>query len=78
MKSRSLAHGRQLACPACGGDAEVIVSGSIEYDRCRACGGVWLDRGELEQLLAIAYRTGKAKAAGLSVTGGQRGEALSG
>jgi len=52
---------RKLRCPACGSPAEAVVSGSVEFDRCRFCGGVWLDRGELEQLLALAYRTGKER-----------------
>jgi uncharacterized protein len=54
---------RVLSCPVCGGRAEPAKSGAVEYDRCRECGGVWLDRGELEQLLAIAYRTGKDRRA---------------
>jgi len=52
---------RRLHCPACSSPADRIVSGAVEYDRCRSCGGVWLDRGELEQLLALAYRTGKER-----------------
>jgi Zn-finger nucleic acid-binding protein len=48
-----------IICPACNSAADPVRSGSIEYDRCRSCGGVWLDRGELEQIIAMAYRTGK-------------------
>lgn len=54
---------RLLTCPACHAPATAVRSGSIEYDRCHACGGVWLDRGELEQIIALAYRSGKERAA---------------
>lgn len=48
-----------IACPVCSAPVDTVLSGSVEYDRCRSCGGVWLDCGELEVLLALAYRTGK-------------------
>lgn len=51
-----------VTCPVCGGGGEIVRSGRIEYDRCRSCGGVWLDCGELEMLLALAYRSGKERA----------------
>lgn len=50
-----------IECPACGGEGDVVTRGQIEYDRCRACGGVWLDCGELEVLLALAHRAGKRR-----------------
>jgi Zn-finger nucleic acid-binding protein len=64
---------RKLVCPACSGEVEVVGSGSVDYDRCRRCGGVWLDRGELEQLIAIAYRTGKQRSEKLELVGVRMG-----
>ena len=29
---------------------------SVEIDRCGSCGGVWLDKGEVEQIMAIGER----------------------
>ncbi|PAX08864.1 zf-TFIIB domain-containing protein [Sphingomonas lenta] len=51
-----------VTCPVCGGAGDIVSSGAIEYDRCGSCGGVWLDCGELEVLLALAHRSGKEKA----------------
>ncbi|PAX07022.1 zf-TFIIB domain-containing protein [Sphingomonas lenta] len=51
-----------ITCPACAGVADPVMSGLVEYDRCRFCGGVWLDCGEFEVLLALAHRAGKNKA----------------
>lgn len=56
---RHMRRAAEIACPVCSAPADAVHSGSIEYDRCRSCGGVWLDCGELEVLLALAYRTGK-------------------
>lgn len=52
--------GEQLMCPRCGDVAmdpfyfsykkELIV------DRCRKCLGIWLDGGELKQVLSFAYK----------------------
>ena len=47
---------KRLKCPECNrtmvkrllGDAEPVVA-----DVCRACGGLWLDHGELEQIVGI-------------------------
>ena len=58
---------RTLFCPVCDVTAETTRAGSVEYDRCETCGGVWLDRGELEQLLAMAYAKGKARTGGASL-----------
>lgn len=52
-----------ITCPACEGVADAVTSGMIEYDRCRSCGGVWLDCGELEVLIALAHRSGRERAA---------------
>ncbi|MBA3805728.1 MAG: zf-TFIIB domain-containing protein [Acidobacteria bacterium] len=39
-----------LQCPKCDGTLEGVVVEKVEIDVCNACGGVWLDAGELEQL----------------------------
>jgi Zn-finger nucleic acid-binding protein len=41
---------RQLQCPVC--DAPMVLEriGRVELDRCPKCRGIFLDRGELEQL----------------------------
>lgn len=37
-----------ISCPKDGEPMSRITLGSVAVDRCPACGGVWLDRGELE------------------------------
>jgi Zn-finger nucleic acid-binding protein len=39
-------------CPACGATLVNLDRDGILIDRCPECRGVWLDRGELEKLLA--------------------------
>lgn len=39
-----------MKCPKCGSDLETKLHEAVEVDVCKACGGVWLDAGELEQL----------------------------
>ncbi len=41
---------RRLVCPACGGKMRLERVGELEIDRCPDCGGIFLDRGELEAL----------------------------
>jgi len=43
------AHWRK--CPKCGHDMAVETISGIEVERCSSCGGVFFDRGELEQVL---------------------------
>jgi Zn-finger nucleic acid-binding protein len=43
-----------LKCPACKEPLIVLEVEGIEIDHCLACGGVWLDGGELELLLSNA------------------------
>lgn len=47
---------QQKSCPACGGKTTVInyaVDTGVYADRCDACGGIWLDRDELEHIQII-------------------------
>jgi ribosomal protein L37AE/L43A len=39
-----------MKCPKCGDDLEEIEHLSVKIDRCTGCGGIWLDKGELEIL----------------------------
>ena len=48
-EQRRLAHWRK--CPKCGSDMNVEKISDIEVEKCPSCGGIFFDRGELEQLL---------------------------
>ncbi len=41
-----------MKCPRCDAPLSEIDRDGITIDRCERCRGVWLDRGELEKLLA--------------------------
>lgn len=49
-----------MQCPHCAAVLVTLEFADTEVDYCYACGGIWLDAGELEQLLAAggddAYR----------------------
>jgi uncharacterized protein len=40
-----------MKCPKCGMDLHSLEKGSVEVDTCFNCKGIWLDAGELEQLV---------------------------
>jgi Zn-finger nucleic acid-binding protein len=40
-----------MTCPKCGGELVELERSGIRIDACRNCRGVFLDRGELEQLV---------------------------
>ncbi len=42
-----------LPCPVDGSGMRALHSHGVEIDLCARCSGVWLDAGELEQLLAL-------------------------
>lgn len=42
---------KELRCPKCGGEWESFTYEGFFLDRCRDCGGIWLDRGELEGVI---------------------------
>ena len=44
----------ELTCPRCRRKLETYNFMGIVLDRCSACGGIWMDRGELETLLKVA------------------------
>lgn len=49
-----------LLCPNDNGAMQTVQRSGVEFDICPTCRGVWLDRGELEKLLAVA-REGEAR-----------------
>lgn len=40
-----------MKCPKCGMDLQTITKGKVDVDTCFHCHGVWLDAGELEQII---------------------------
>lgn len=41
----------KLRCPKCPGELETYTFEGFILDRCRRCGGVWMDNGELEGVI---------------------------
>lgn len=41
-----------MHCPKCGQKLHVVDLHGIDVDLCFACGGTWLDKGEIEHLIA--------------------------
>lgn len=52
-----------MKCPVCP-DATLLMSDrqGVEIDYCPQCRGVWLDRGELDKLVALGARSERAAA----------------
>jgi Zn-finger nucleic acid-binding protein len=50
-----------LLCPNCNTSMSAVNRQGVEFDMCPTCRGVWLDRGELEKLVAGASE-GQARA----------------
>lgn len=42
-----------LMCPNCDGSMQAVQRAGVEFDMCPRCRGVWLDRGEMEKLMAL-------------------------
>jgi hypothetical protein len=40
-----------MKCPKCGSDLSEVEFRGVKVDKCFSCGGVYLDDGELEQLV---------------------------
>jgi len=40
-----------LRCPKCPGHLEAYTFEGFALDRCDKCGGIWMDRGELEDVV---------------------------
>ena len=41
-----------MKCPACDTEMDEHLRHGVRIDHCPACGGVWLDKGELDALIA--------------------------
>ena len=52
-----------LMCPNDNAAMQTLERGGVQFDMCPSCRGVWLDRGELEKLMATATEEGRASAA---------------
>ena len=39
-----------MRCPKCGGQLVELEHHHMKVDRCQDCGGIWLDKGEMEML----------------------------
>ena len=39
-------------CPKCAAPLLTVTYRNVELDKCSACGGLWFDCGELDQVLA--------------------------
>ena len=44
------------SCPKCPGRMEGYTFEGLPLDRCHECGGIWLDRGELEAIVRLISR----------------------
>ena len=40
-----------MTCPKCGGEMRTHQRNGVTIEQCRKCHGIFLDRGELEQLI---------------------------
>ncbi len=47
-----------MKCPICDIEMRIVERESVEIDYCPQCRGVWLDRGELEKLIAQVESSG--------------------
>jgi Zn-finger nucleic acid-binding protein len=45
-----------MNCPKCNGELQARTSDDVEIDVCQRCGGIWLDSGELEKIMAISQQ----------------------
>jgi len=43
-----------LVCPNDSASMQTVHRNGVEFDFCPVCRGVWLDRGELEKLMAVS------------------------
>lgn len=51
-----------LMCPNDNAAMQTLERDGVQFDMCPSCRGVWLDRGELEKLMAAATADGRASA----------------
>ena len=46
----------QVRCPKCPGHLESYTFQGFALDRCQSCGGIWMDKGELEAVIRKVTR----------------------
>ncbi|MGH7651048.1 MAG: zf-TFIIB domain-containing protein [Gemmatimonadaceae bacterium] len=46
-------HSHHNKCPRCGADLREEHAEHVKIDECTECGGIWLDKGEFEQLRRV-------------------------
>lgn len=56
-----------MKCPKCGMDLQALNHGKVEVDTCFNCKGVWLDAGELEELMKSSNEGGTVMKAVLNI-----------
>jgi uncharacterized C2H2 Zn-finger protein len=54
-----------MRCPKCGGTLKEEDFHHIKIDRCEECGGVWLDKGEIDMLQHVDQSNIRAFVRGL-------------
>jgi hypothetical protein len=55
-----------LLCPNCNESMNAIRRRDVEFDMCPTCRGLWLDRGELEKIIASVQAEAEVAAAPLA------------
>ncbi|MBK8967969.1 MAG: zf-TFIIB domain-containing protein [Saprospiraceae bacterium] len=64
-----------MLCPVCKKSLTNTTRSGVEIDYCPNCRGVWLDRGELEKIIARSIaQPSDATAENLKMSGGQKME----
>ena len=48
-----------MECPRCTGKLHAEIYDEVGIDRCDTCGGIWLDAGELEQIISEENSSGR-------------------
>ena len=48
-----------MDCPRCTGSLHAETYDEVNIDRCDTCGGIWLDAGELEQIIRTESGSGR-------------------
>ena len=51
-----------LLCPNDNSSMQTVDRAGVQFDMCPTCRGVWLDRGELEKLMAASVQDSPASA----------------
>lgn len=59
-----------MKCPKCGMDLQTLKRGTVEIDTCFNCHGIWLDAGELDDIVGQG-KTGSVMGAVLNLFKGK-------